>query len=753
MVHRTLIAALGVFVLLCLATGPSAWAQQDDATLRVVVTSADDGAPLQGANVLLRPPERESAVQAGATNRDGYAALRDVPPGRYRISISYVGYNTHRNTLTLKSGRRIYNVTLSPRFEQLDEVTVEARPELTRRRAGRQTVDPAELSRVPTPGPSGDLASYLQTLPGVVSVGDRGGQLYIQGGAPTQNRYLIDGLPVVRPFHISSFYSAFPQNILQGVDLYAGGFGAEYGEAISSVIDVRLRPGNMKRYTGSAAVGPHLTSVNVEGPLVRDEQSFLLSARYSLLEETAEPLWGQEAQIGFYDVTGRYTFRQENTSCNVTALLTRDRGSIGERGDRVLTWSNTVIGGRCFFLNEQFDQTFSVRGGYTGFRNTAGSAGAPEQKAGRWRTYLMLNGDQTLFGQPVNFGGRLTLGRYGATLNKRFVGVDEVSSTQGMVRAHWSLNWDLNDYLTVVPSLAAQATYSVRLSADPRLRLTVRPTGTEQQELNFAAGVYRQIDEGISDQRDAGTVFTVWKPPAPDAPLPSALQALVGYRYRLGSSFEASVEGYAKRLNDIPVPKWTPEVGVNTETTRAIGRAYGANARLEYRMGSFYTSLGYAWSRVAYEAATDDLGAWVEGTVFSYNPSHDRRHQFNIVSTYDIMGTTVSASWEYGSGRPFTRIYGLDLSLDIPREQPLQDLGTAQTIYQRPYDARLPPYHRFDVSLNRSFDLSDRFTLDTKLGAINLYNRSNVFFYSADTLRRVNQSPLMPYLSVKLRLE
>lgn len=747
---RTLALTLGLCCVLCVTAISSAQGQ-DTATLRVVVTSTADGNPLQEANVVLRPPHTKTTVRAGATNRDGYVALRDLSPGRYRIAISFVGYNTHRDTLTLKQGRRIYSAALSPRLEQLDEVTVKARAELSQRQAGRQTINPAELDRIPTPGPSSDLASYLQTLPGVVSVGDRGGQLYIQGGAPTQNRYLIDGLPVVQPFHISSFYSAFPQSILQSVDLYAGGFGAEYGEGISSVVDVRLRPGNMKKYAGSAAVGPHLTSLNVEGPLVRGEQSFLFSARYSLLDETAEPLWGQEAQIGFYDVTGRYTFQQENASCNLTALLTHDRGRIGGDEDRILTWSNTVVGGRCFFLDEQFNQTFSVRGGYTGFHNTAGSADAPEQKAGRWRTYLMLNGDQTLFGQPVDFGGRITLGRYGATLNERFVGVDEVSTTQGMVRTHWSLTWDVNNYVTVVPSLAARATYSVRLSADPRLRLTVRPSGTEQQEISFAAGLYRQIDEGINDQRDAGTVFTVWKPPALTDPLPSALQALLGYRYRLGSSFEASVEGYAKRLDDIPVSKWTPEVGVNTETTRATGTVYGANARLEYQTGPFYTSLGYAWSKVTYEAATDDLGAWVEGSVFSYNPPHDRRHQFNLVSTYEFWETTLSVSWEYGSGRPYTRIYGLDLSLEIPREQPLEDPGTAQTIYQRPYNARLPAYHRLDVSLRRSFDLSDRFALDTKFGAINLYDRPNVFFYDADTLRRVNQSPLMPYLSMKLR--
>lgn len=751
--HRHVLTAfLVAFFAVCSSIVLPARAQET-ATLRLVVRAADDGTPLEGANVRLRPPSTDALVGSGATNRDGYLALGNLDPGRYRIAISYVGYETHRDTLALGAGRRVYSVTLSPEPERLEEVTVEAGPELTRRQAGRQTIEPEQIGRIPTPGPSGDLASYLQTLPGVVSVGDRGGQLYVQGGAPTQNRYLVDGLPIVRPFHISSFYSAFPQNTVQSVDLYAGGFEAEYGEALSSVLDVRLRPGNTKRYAGSAAVGPHLASFSVEGPLVRGEQSFLLSARYSLLEQTAQPLWGQDAEIGFYDLTGRYTFQQQNATCNVTAVLTHDEGSIGAREDRTLSWSNTVVGGRCFFLDESFRQPFSVRGGYSGFHNTTVTAGAPKQEAGRWRAYVMLEGAQTLFGYPVDFGGRLTLGRYGARLPSPFAGVDQIGETQGMVRVHWSLDWAPTDYLTVVPSIAVRGTYSVRLSADPRVRLSLRPTGTDRQEISVAAGVYRQIDQGIGDQRDAGTVFTVWKPPAPDDPLPAAFQALLGYRYRLGSSLEVSVEGYAKRLANIPVPKWTPEVGVNTETARATGKAYGANARLEYRSGPFYAYLGYAWSKVTYEAATGDLGAWVEGKVFSYSPPHDRRHQFNVVSSGRLMGVTASVSWEYGSGRPYTQIYGLDVSLDIPQERPLEDPGTAQTLYQRPYNARLPAYHRLDVSLKRSFDLSGRLALDTKVGAINLYDRPNVFYYDADTLRRVNQSPLMPYFSAKLRLE
>jgi len=726
------------------------WAQ--DATLRVVVTSARDGGPLQGANVTLAIPGAEEPRQAGATTHDGYVALRDVSPGRYTITVSYLGFETHQDTLRLDSGTRVYNVSLSVATQQLTGLTVEGRSAEPARQVGLETIRSAELSRIPTPGPEGDLASYLQSLPGVVSTGDRGGQLYIQGGSPTQNRYLVDGLPVVKPFHISSFYSAFPQDLVQSVDLYAGGFGAKYGEALSSVLDVRLRPGNMKQFDGRVALGPHLASVRVEGPIDRGSESFLLSTRYSLVEQTAGPLWGDEAPIGFHDVTGRYSVQSDNYSCNITGVRTHDRGSLDASQTREHSWTNTVLGGRCLVYEEDFDRTFSIRGGYSGFENRVGSPGVPEQVAGRWRSYLLLNYDEVFLGQPIDFGARFTVGQYDATINEQFVGVDRFSRTQGMVRLHWSMDWNVNDYLDLSPSFVTRVTLDVEPSAEPRLRLTYQPDGTDQQELGLALGIYRQLDGGLRDLRDAGNVFTVWRPPLRDQPLPSAFHGILGYNQRFRGWFEASVEGYVKRLYNIPVTRWTPEVGLDTEPVLADGLVHGASAQLEAEEGPFYASIGYGWSAVTYEASTDDLGAWVDGQIFSYSPAHDRRHQLNLVSSYQWKGITASIRWQYGSGRPFTKVYGYNLSLN-PTQRPTEAPGTAQTIYERPFGARLPSYHRLDFSFKRSFILTNRLALDVSAGAINLYDRRNIFYFDADTLQRVNQSPLFPYLSFSLRVD
>src|SRR5690606_2971084 len=118
------------------------------------------------------------------------------------------------------------------------------------------------------PAGSGDLASYLQTLPGVTTTGDRGGQLFVRGGTAAENLVLVDGIPIYQPFHILGFFSVFPEDLVSSVDFYAGGFGARYSGRTSSVLDVGLREGNANTTRAVGTASPFLAEVMVEGPVV-----------------------------------------------------------------------------------------------------------------------------------------------------------------------------------------------------------------------------------------------------------------------------------------------------------------------------------------------------------------------------------------------------------------------------------------------------------------------------------------------------
>ncbi|MDA0379084.1 MAG: TonB-dependent receptor, partial [Bacteroidetes bacterium] len=191
---------------------PIASAQQ--AILRGFVTDAASEQPLQGATIALKQEGR--LVQGTATDGDGYFVLNRVLPGGYDLEISFIGYASHGESLTLRAGEiRDIRIDLAIRAADLEEVVVVAEAEggITTVAAGLETVVPAAIKRVPVPGVSGDLASYLQTTPGVTVQGDRGGQFFVRGGAVDQNLALLDGIPVYQPFHILSFYSAFPEEL------------------------------------------------------------------------------------------------------------------------------------------------------------------------------------------------------------------------------------------------------------------------------------------------------------------------------------------------------------------------------------------------------------------------------------------------------------------------------------------------------------------------------------------------------------
>ena len=241
---------------------------QQYAAVRGFVTALDDGQPLQGVHVILT---RDDTVLGGVTDPDGIYLIGRVPEGRYILQASFIGFETFTDTLDLAAGdSRHLDIALAGQQAEIDEVVVEAERETGAARvtAGQQRVLPQDIELIPSPSVSGDLVNYLAAQPGVVSMGDRGGQVFIRGGEPSQNLTLLDGMYIYQPFHLLGFYSAFPSDIINNADIYAGGFGAEFSGRLSSVIDVQTRNGNKRNYETGIALTPFVNSLRLEGPLV-----------------------------------------------------------------------------------------------------------------------------------------------------------------------------------------------------------------------------------------------------------------------------------------------------------------------------------------------------------------------------------------------------------------------------------------------------------------------------------------------------
>ncbi len=752
-IHLVIKSLLCFFILICISNTSIA---QDTGIVRVVVLSQDDGNAIIGANAVLYSPDIESPeiISAGATDLDGLHQFQRVPAGEYRLVISYVGHQTYTRYINIEpDDRLVLQLSLAIDTEMFDEIIVEGERITTTGRAGLRNITGENLTRIPTPGAGGDLISFIQSSPGVVSSGDRGGDLFIRGGTPDQNYVQVDNLQIIKPFHISNLYSAFPAETIQSVDMYAGGFGSKYMGAVSAVVDVRLRPGSKRAHSGSASISPYLGSLSLEGPL-NENQSFILMGRKSTIEQFSQMYLSDEINLDFYDITGRYSIQGDNMNCNVTGIGTQDRGRINPDREVDLTWSNFVLGARCLGYNEMFSHPIEFTVGYTSYNNSESDAVQTFRSSGIRQFYMKLDLKDELFSIPFEYGLGVNFRSYQTELSERFSEFESFERDVPIVSVYGSLEWDVSDKLTIQPGLGSQFTLDTDPTLEPRVRMSFMPDGTPNREFSAALGRYTQVLNGITDERDAGTVFSVLLPTSRRGatvtrPLTTSIHSILGYSEQLGNAVRLNIEGYYMWHRYIPVSKWNPDARIEIETAEANADAYGFDVNMEYSSRTFYLSAGYSWAKVEYSAASGDLGAWIEGDLFSYSPPHDQRHSVNLLGSGSFWGFTTSARWEIGTGRPYTRIYGFDLSLLVPRENPITDPGTARTIFTEPYGDRLPVYHRLDVSVERSFQVSERISVDTQIGAINMYDRNNIFYFDVNALQRIDQNPLLPYLSIQ----
>lgn len=740
-------------ILLSIEASPT-YAQEanQDAVIQGFVRDASDGHALQGANIVLL--DTTGVIQAAAAaDADGFYQVAQIEPGRYRLQISFVGYQAYRDTLRLDPGvRRTISVSLPPSPRQLEGVVVEGRRPVEEAEAGLHQIQPADIESIPTPGPGSDLSSYLRGLPSVTTTGDRGGRLYVRGGTPSQNLVLVEGIPIYKPFHIIGFYSAFPGDLVSSTDFYAGGFGAEYMGRISSVLDVQLRLGNTGGYEGSFGGGPFLASAQFEGPLQKGSSSFLVHARHSLIEHTGPTLLDQDAPYKFYDVTAKIHTQSESSQCSFVGLRTYDRGRIDPERSASFRWNNSALGGQCLIFGGSSAQVLDINFGTTRFGNAVRSSDGTTRSASTWRIYTNFDLTQpALWGNLLRWSAKIRADKYQYDLEEPFLGVRTEDQFQITTTSHLGAELSWSDKFTVNPSIGAQFPVSLgEFSLEPRLHLSYRPEWSDQTKFTAAGGLYRQYIVGITDERDAGSTFQALVPtPFQNRPL-QAIHTLLGWDQRLWQNTRLSLEGWYKDLQNLPVAQWTTLVRFNTDLVRAAGTAFGTDLSLQYNRDPVRLGFSYGYGQVKYQAPV-----WSGEPPVEFSPPHDVRHKLGLTASIETGWLTASARWQYNSGLPFTSVYGYDTMLEIRglRHSPFEDVGTPRAFFRNAYGARLPDYHRFDFSLERTIDFSPSVGLSVEAGAINAYNRANVFYIDIFTLDRVDQLPLIPYLSLQVDLQ
>lgn len=763
---HALLAALSL-VLSTTALAPGDAAAQRNAMFRGFVLDSDDRQPLQNVNIVLRDASGDFAGGA-ATDPEGLFVITGLAPGRYSLAATYVGYVAVADTLELGAGEiRTYNIALQPDMEALQEVLVESErlAGAARVTAGQQSVRPRDIEMVPAPDVSGDLVAYLTTLPGVVTTGDRGGQLFIRGGEPTQNLVLLDGIVLYQPFHILGFYSAFPSEVLSQADVYAGGFGTRFWGRLSSVIDVQTRQGNKNRFNGVFTAAPFVSSAMVEGPIVSGSVSALVSVRQSVIDVIGtEALLGEDLPYKFGDVFAKvHGVINENNQFSLSGIWTHDSGRLGLPRNGVepdeIRWSNAGVAGRYLVLPRALPVRAEALFSVSRLVSEVGPADNPSRSS--TIDGFKASVDVSYFSRRMD----IHAGLHAQTpipesrLGGLFQNVRASRDVVGQVAFYVEPEFTLLGGLRTRPGLLIQHYRSRPFPFyEPRLRI-VYASGVH--EFSGAAGLYHQEIVGLNDRRDATSVFTVWSAiptegndsrgvDVREGLIPRAIHGILGYRTNPSPQVELAVEGYFKSYDNLFVAEWTAFPRLTTRLQAAEGETIGADARLELRRGAFYGYVNYGLSSTRYRAKQASLPLWYGTEELDFRPPHDRRHQANVMASYTFGRTEVSARWQFGSGLPYSRVLGFDGFVLMDGAIDLFETdGSRRVIYEAPYRGVLPTYHRLDVSAERRFFVKGAEI--TVVGSlINAYDRRNLYYLDLFTGARADQLPMIPTIGVKV---
>ncbi len=776
------------FTVILFITMLSLGAHAQTGNIKGFVYDKETGEACLFANVFI-----ENSRLGAATDANGYFNINKVPAGKHQLIISYVGYDTLRTEITMKKGGIISrNFYLTPSSVVLEETVISAErlEKTTQVRTSITKIQTKQIQKLPSVGAEPDLAQYLQVVPGVVFTGDQGGQLYIRGGSPIQNLVLLDGMVVYNPFHSIGLFSVFDSDLIENTDVYTGGFSAEYGGRISSVMDIRMRSGNKKHFAGKISASPFGSKLLVEGPFKKFEPgkssaTYILSAKTSYLDQTSKYLYqyadpDQDEEEGldpaeddvlpfsYTDLYGKLSFNSPSGSkLNLFGFNFSDKVNYGALSD--LGWNSTGIGSNFVIVPGgstvmiKADLSYSNYGiSLSDANNRPRSSKISGYNGGLDFVYFLgknefVWGIETL-GFNTDFEYENSIGR---TISQ------EENTTELAAYIKYKANLGA---LILNPSFRLHYYASLdNLSVEPRLG--AKYNISERFRIKFAGGFYSQNLIAANSDRDVVNLFYGFLSGSDNLPnefdgerithkLQKSQHAILGFEYDITRHFDVNLEGYFKnfsQLTNINRNKIYEDSPENNQPDNNIPDYYKKDFIIEkgYAYGSDIV-FKYDYKRL-YIWAVYGLG-WVRryDGYETYAPHFDRRHNINLLATYRLgkdKSWEISGRWNLGSGFPYTKTQGFFEQLPLYEginTNYWEMNGSLGVIYGDLNEGRLPIYHRLDMTVKKQVTFSERMKLEITASVTNVYNRNNIFYFDRINNERVNQLPIMPSLGFSL---
>ncbi|HTH83113.1 MAG TPA: TonB-dependent receptor [Mucilaginibacter sp.] len=725
---------------------PAVFAQKKY-TISGTVKDATTGETLIGATVKLQEIQENGA----ATNAYGFFSLT-APEGDYNLAISYIGYETVTQPIKLNKNAQVNILLLAG--NSLKEVSITGNKRKNENvespQMGLTKLDLSQVNNVPVIFGEKDVLKTIQLLPGVKSTGDGNTGFYVRGGGADQNLILLDEAVVYNASHLFGFFSTFNSDAIKDVNLYKGGMPAQYGGRLSSVLDIKMLDGNDKDYTVQGGIGLIASRLKIEGPIVKDKGSFMVSARRTyadLFLKLSPDSTTRGASLYFYDINAKANYHiDDKNTIYLSGYFGKD--VLGLKDNFGTNWGNQTatlrlnhIFNNKLFLNTSLiysDYNFIVQS-FTTNNNFKVTSKIRDFNLKEDFQYFINNNNTLSFGinatqhtispgdiqsnDNSSVNPKTIQSRHGfeasAYISDEWHATDKLNLLYGLRLTTFSLlgpgtinTYDANDALVSSTIYGSGKVVKSYFNPEPRFSASYKVNDLSSVKASYnrnTQNIHLLSNSTASSPTDLYVMSSNnIKPGISD-------QVAIGYfKNSANNMFEFSSEIYYKWMqNQIDYKNGAQLIAnqdVESQLVYGRGRAYGLELFLKKKYGKFNGWIGYTLSK------TENLfDAINNGNYFA--ATHDRIHDVSVVGIYKLTERwTLSGTFVYGTGNAVTYPHGKYM------------VGGLTSFYYPDRNSdRLPPYSRLDLGATLEGKQHKHFHSSWTFGVYNAYDRKNPY--------------------------
>ena len=686
-------------------------------TIHGFVREKDSREPVISGNVWIK-----GAAIGTTTNMKGYYVLSSLPPGTYEVCFQYISFKTVIIKQTIGETDDIeLNVLLEQEAIAMDEIEVTAERDMRELdiKPSRINVQAIQLRSIPQLAEA-DLFRSIQMLPGVATLSDFSAGLYIRGGSPDQNLILLDQIDVYNPNHMFGFFSTFNTDAIKSVELLKGGYPADYGGRLSSVLNVVNKEGNREEFKGVARLTLLSASTTLEGPWKKG--SWMISGRRTYLD-LASKMVDLNLPYYFYDGHAKINYDiDKNNQTSVSFYIGNDILDLSDDDTAIkLDWGNKTF-------STQWTHLFSSK--LFSHFVFAGSS---------FESDTEVEFDKVKFGilnKVVDFALKGSLTYTPSTrhsmdfgfeskyldfdLNYNIIDTKYLNSYNGFYSGLY-----FQDNYQISPLMILQSGLRVDHYSDGNYtrvdpRISIKRILNNRINLTFSYGRYHQFLNLV--QQEGMSFADMWFPVDETFEPGKADHYILGFNYDNKSTFSINVEGYYKNYKNIAEYRTYRGADESLDNQTAAqnfycgkGEAYGGDVYIRNNTWGFEGWIGYSlgWTKKQIDGYNFDE---------EYYPTYDRRHTITAIQDYRISKNwRINFAFKYGSGQPYTEATALYAEMDPAGRVNCEALEGEKNFY------RLPAYHRLDIGVFWNTNLF-KLPVEIFVQAVNVYNHDNVWY-------------------------